>query len=246
MVNSYIKQLRKRSLYEDVAKQILGLIMEGRFKLGDRIPPERELADLLGVNRGTLREALRVLEFMRVIEKRVGDGIFVVADNNGFGLETVIFRFMSEDGLDPGSLAGAHEAVTTIEGVIAELAAQRIQPEELKQIKEIHCNMEKALISGEHFTALDRDFHLSLGRAGKSPVLQSVSSTMWVIVERYAIILYGVRENREKCLEDHLRIIHALEQGQGKQCRRDTRDHFMWALRALFEDAGIQGEGGSH
>ncbi|MFZ5646073.1 MAG: FadR/GntR family transcriptional regulator [Bacillota bacterium] len=227
-----------------MAKQILNLIMDGRFKMGDRLPPEREMADHLGVNRGTLREALRVLEFMRVIEKRVGEGIFVVADNNGFGLETLIFRFMSEDGLDPGSLAGAHEAVTSIEGVIAELAAQRIQPEDLKQIKEIHGNMEKAVMSGDHFTALDKEFHLSLGRAGRSPVLQSVSSTMWVIVERYAIILFGVRENREKCIEDHLKIIQALETGQEKQSGRVTREHFQWALKALFEHGGIQGEGG--
>ncbi|MFZ5651374.1 MAG: FadR/GntR family transcriptional regulator [Bacillota bacterium] len=227
-----------------MAKQILSLIIEGRFRMGDRLPPERELADLLGVNRGTLREALRVLEFMRVIEKRVGEGIFVVADNNDFGLETVIFRFMSEDGLDPGSLAGAHEAVTSIEGVMAGLAAQRILPEEVRQIKEIHRNMEKAAMSGEHFTAMDKEFHLSLGRAGKSPVLQSVSSTMWVIVERYAIILFGVRENREKCIEDHLKIIQALESGQERQSARLTRDHFQWALKALFEYEGIQGKGG--
>ena len=218
---------------------MLNHIIEGKFGPGDRLPAERELADLLGVNRGTLREALRVLEFMRVIEKRAGEGIFVVDDKSGFGLETIIFRFMSEDGLDTESLAGAHEAVTSVEGVIAELAAQRIQPEDLEQIKKLHQSMEQAVTSGEHFTAMDKEFHLSLGRASKSPVLLGVSSTMWVIVERYAIILYGVKENREKCIEDHLKVINALESGQEKRSGRLTRDHFRWALQALFDNEGI-------
>jgi len=238
-VNTYFKQLKKRSLYEDVANQILNLIIKGKFGPGDRLPGEREMADSLGVNRSTLREALRVLEFIRVIEKRVGEGIFVTASDANFGLETVIFRFMSEDGLDVESLTGAHEAVTCIEGVIAELAAQRIQPQELEEIRKLHARMEHTVATGEHFTAQDKEFHLSLGRAAKSPVLLSVATTMWVIVERYAIILFGIQENREKCIDDHLKIIDGLEAGQGRPARRLTEEHFRWALRALFESEGL-------
>ncbi|MHB8157443.1 MAG: FadR/GntR family transcriptional regulator [Desulfocucumaceae bacterium] len=234
-VNTYLKQLKKRSLYEDIAKQILNLIIEGKYGEGDRLSGEREMAETLGVNRGTLREALRVMEFMRIIEKRVGEGIFVIADHKNLGLETVIFRFMSEDGLDAESLAGAHEAVVITEGVIAELAAQRITAEKLDGLKKLHRQLEEAVASGEHFTSLDKEFHLSLGRASNSPVLMSISSTMWVIVERYAIILYGLKENREKCIEDHLKIINALESGQHKQCRRLTSDHFQWARQTLFD-----------
>lgn len=236
MVNNYFKQLKKRSLYEDVANQMLNLIAEGKFRPGDRLPGEREMAETLGVNRGTLREALRVLEFMRVIEKRVGEGIFVIAEPGGFGLETVIFRFMSEDGLDAAALTGAHEAITRIEGVIAELAVQRILPGELEEARDLLRQMEGAVATGEHFTALDREFHLTLGRAAKSPVLLSVASTMWVIMERYAIILFGLKENREKCVSDHREILTALAAGQSVAARYLTEEHFLWARQALFED----------
>lgn len=234
-MNTYFKQLRKRSLYENVASEILNLILEGKFQVGDRLPGEREMAEQLGVNRGTLREALRVLEFMRVIEKRIGEGVFVTATDADMGLETVIFRFMSEDGLNAESLAAAHEAATRIEGVMAELAAERALPGELAELKLLHQKMEDAVDSGEHFTALDREFHLALGRSGKSPVLLSIASSVWVIVERYALILYGLKENRAKCIEDHRKIISALEKGQARQSRRLAEDHLLWARQALFE-----------
>ncbi len=236
MTNTYFKHLKKRSLYEDVANQILNLIVEEKFKPGDRLPGEREMAEVLGVNRGTLREALRVLEFMRVIEKRVGEGVFVSAGAGGFGVETVIFRFMSEDGLDAAALKGAHEAVTRIEGVIAELAAQRIEATELEEIRRLNQRMEEAVKTGEHFTSLDKEFHLSLGRAAKSPVLLSVATTMWVIMERYAIVLFGFKENRDKCVSDHREIIEALTTGKPANSRCITESHFLWARRALFEE----------
>lgn len=238
-MNTYFKQLKKRSLYEDIASQMLGLISEGKYVRGDRLPGEREMADLLGVNRSTLREALRVLEFMRVIEKRVGEGIFVIADDTSFGLETVIFRFMSEDGLDVDSLTDAYNAITVIEGVMAELAARRASPDEQGQLKDLLARMEQAVETGESFTSLDREFHLALNRASKSPVLMGIASTIWVMLERYAVILFGSREVREKCGRDHARIVSALEAGKDKECRRLVEDHFRWARQALFECEGI-------
>jgi GntR family transcriptional repressor for pyruvate dehydrogenase complex len=238
-LNPYFKQLKKRSLYEDIAGQILGLIAGGQYGRGDRLPGEREMAELLGVNRSTLREALRVLEFMRVIEKKVGEGIFVTADDTNFGLETVVFRFMSEDGLDVHSLTDAYNAITVIEGVMAELAARRISPEELGHLEELLGKMEQAVNTGESFTALDKEFHLALDGASKSPVLMGIASTIWVMLERYAVILFGAGDAREKCGRDHARIVGALAQGRDKECRRLVEDHFRWARQALFDHQDI-------
>ncbi|MFZ5595515.1 MAG: FadR/GntR family transcriptional regulator [Bacillota bacterium] len=238
-MNSYFKQLRKRSLYEDIANQILELISKGKYVMGDRLPGEREMADLLGVNRSTLREALRVLEFMRVIEKRVGEGIFVTADDNSFGLETVVFRFMFEDGLDVESLTDAYNAATVIEGVMAELAARRRTQEELRLLNDLVDRMDNAVKTGESFTALDKEFHLTLNRASKSPVLMGIASTMWVMLERYAVILFGIGDTRNKCARDHARIVKSLEEGKDKECRRLVEDHFRWARQALFDNEGI-------
>lgn len=238
-MNSHFKQLKKRSLYEDIANQILRLITEGKYGMGDRLPGEREMADLLGVNRSTLREALRVLEFMRVIEKRVGEGIFVVADDASFGVETVVFRFMLEDGLDVESLTEAYNATTVIEGVMAELAARRKTPDELKHLNDLVDRMAQAVETGENFTALDREFHLNLNRSSKSPVLMGIASTIWVMLERYAIVLFGSKDIREKCVRDHSRIVKSLEAGRDKECRRLVEDHFIWARHALFENEGI-------
>lgn len=238
-MNSHFKQLKKRSLYEDIANQILKLITEGKYAMGDRLPGEREMAELLGVNRSTLREALRVLEFMRVIEKRVGEGIFVIADDTNFGVETVVFRFMFEDGLDVESLTDAYDAITVIEGVMAELAARRKTPDELKLLNDLVGRMEQAVESGESFTSLDREFHLTLNRASKSPVLMGIASTVWVMLERYAVILFGSKDIREKCVRDHARIVKSLEAGRDKECRRLVEDHFRWARQALFENEGI-------
>src|SRR5204862_6433449 len=72
-----VGEVGKTKVYEVVVEQIKGLITEGRIKPGDRLPPERELAELFKASRNSVRDAIRVLEQMGLIESRQGDGTYV-------------------------------------------------------------------------------------------------------------------------------------------------------------------------
>ncbi|MCL4491790.1 MAG: GntR family transcriptional regulator, partial [Nitrospirae bacterium] len=76
-----LKAVEKKRAYEDVVKQIRALIEKGKLKRGDQLPTERELADTFKVSRTTVREAIRTLESMRLVQSRQGDGTYVLASS---------------------------------------------------------------------------------------------------------------------------------------------------------------------
>src|SRR5437588_6010283 len=113
-------------LYEQVAGQVTDLVARGEFKPGDRLPPERDLAKLLGVSRPTVREAMIALEMAGLVEVRVGAGTFVTdkaRQNNGTN-----GRLFEGAGSSPFELIAARR---TIEPEVAALAAQLATPAEI-------------------------------------------------------------------------------------------------------------------
>lgn len=228
------KPLKKHNLYESIANQLLTLIREGQFKAGDQLPGERELAESLGVNRTTLREALRVLELMRVVEKRPGEGVFVRDLEKESSVETLVFRFLVEDGLDNETLRSAFEAMIFIEASMARLAAQRATPEEVDELQKLCAKIDDKIASGENFTDLDQEFHQLIGKLGKSPVLCAIDSTMWIIVKKYARLLHRPEERRKSCALGHRRIVEAIAKGDPGRAGRVMEEHLQGALKALF------------
>ena len=118
-------------LYEQVAGQVTELVARGEFKPGDRLPPERDLAKVLGVSRPTVREAMIALEIAGLVEVRVGAGAFVTdkAKQNG-GANGRLFEGV---GSSPLELIAARR---TIEPEVAALAAQLATAAEITAIAE--------------------------------------------------------------------------------------------------------------
>lgn len=227
------EMVKKKNLYEEIAGQVMKKISQGQFRPGQQLPGERELAIQLGVNRGSLREALRVLEFMRVVEKRAGEGVFVRDPARDSSLEAVVFRFLAEDGLDRDSLQGACEAVVITESNLAKLAARRAAPGELEKLKQLMAKMESRLDDAVGFTDVDQEFHLLVGQMGKSPVLFSVVSTMWIIMKKYAGALHIYSERRQKCAAGHRSIAAAIMAGDGETACREMERHLKGGFSIL-------------
>lgn len=229
-----LQRVKKRNLYEEIAGQIMQLIARGHFKPGQQMPGERELSAQLGVNRGSLREALRVLEMMRIVEKRVGEGVYVRDVSRDASLEALVFRFLVEDGLDSESMRGACEAIVIVESSMARLAALRASDEEISRLALLLDKTENSMDDLEAFTGLDHDFHLLVGQLGQSPVLFAVASTMWIIIKRYAGVLHRQRERRAKCLAGHRRIAAAIAARDGETAYREMEQHLKGAVSALM------------
>ena len=117
-------------LYEQVAGQVTDLVARGEFKPGDRLPPERDLAKLLGVSRPTVREAMIALEIAGLVEVRVGAGAFVTDKARERRRDRRLFEGV---GSSPLELIAARR---TIEPEVAALAAQLATPDEIAAIAE--------------------------------------------------------------------------------------------------------------
>lgn len=200
-------------LYRQIAGQIAALIDKGEFKAGSRLPPERELAVLLGVSRTSVREALISLEIAGRVEVRVGTGIFVRrAPEGGRSAPTADASVNGHDeGPGPFELLAARRM---IEGEIAALAARRIRKSELAALQG---TIERMRTHGDDFEqrdAADRDFHMTIAEATGNGSFALIVKALWD--QRRGELWTKIEEHfhtpalREKTLSDHGAIIAAL------------------------------------
>lgn len=229
--------IKKKNLYEDIVAQMIKKVNEGTFAPGEQLPGERELALQLGVNRNSLREALRVLEFMRVLEKRAGEGVFVRDPAREVSLEAVIQRMLREDGLDYDSVQDTYEAILIVETHLAKMAARREDELAGAHLAELMVRMEGALDDAITFTALDKEFHLTVGQMGQSTVLFSILSTMWQVMDKYAEVLHLSQERRLLCLEGHGRIVTAIREQREEEAGREMARHLKGGLKAMLANS---------
>ncbi len=230
-----LKQIRKRNLYEDVIKEIQHLISDGTYSKGTKLPGERELAGELGVNRATVREALRIMEMMRMVEKRPGEGVFVKDLRQEASIESIVFEFLAEDGLKPDILNDLYEAILHVESIMARLAAERRNDKEIAKLEKTFFKMENALDNRYKFALADKEFHLLLGQIAKSEVLLKFSHTIWIILEKYAHLLYEKKENRLTSLEQHTELFKAVKKGQTALAYKKNWEHYLWAKGMIIE-----------
>ena len=159
-------------LYEQVAGQVTDLVARGEFKPGDRLPPERDLAKLLGVSRPTVREAMIALEIAGLVEVRVGAGAFITekAQTNGGN-----HRLFEGVGSSPLELIAARR---TIEPEVAALAAQLATAEEIAAIAETVAMIAAAQDTPAH-RAADHKFHVRIGHASHNNILTTIVDECW-------------------------------------------------------------------
>ena len=113
--------IKQKRVYEDIVGQVQALIQEGVLKPGDRLPPERELAERLRVSRSSLREAIRALELRGLVVSRPGAGTFVSTES----VETILSVIAASINGSGGYLSDIFEVRHLLEPKIAALAAER-------------------------------------------------------------------------------------------------------------------------
>ncbi|KAA0968436.1 FadR family transcriptional regulator [Aureimonas fodinaquatilis] len=158
MSNS-ISQTDARRLYQQVADQIRSLIQEKGIEIGGRLPPERDLAQQLGVSRPSLREALIALEIEGTVEIRMGSGIYYLGESS---------QPTRQYGDSPSELM---EARIAIETATASMAAARADAAGITRLREILRQMELELDAGRALLELDRRFHIEIAVQSGNPVL---------------------------------------------------------------------------
>jgi GntR family transcriptional repressor for pyruvate dehydrogenase complex len=161
--------------FELVLARIEEQILAGNLRVGDRLPPERELVDMLGVSRAAVREALRVLEAQGVLRSRVGTGPSsgtVIAAMPDAGLTQLLRLHIA---LANFPLDHVVEARATLERASARLAAGLVTKDGLDRIRDLLLRMDDANLPREHFNDCDTDFHVAIAEAGGNRLMADMT-----------------------------------------------------------------------
>ncbi|MEV1006721.1 FadR/GntR family transcriptional regulator [Streptomyces sp. NPDC049881] len=164
MSDDALRPMARTRLYEQVVERLRSHVADGGLRAGDRLPPERELAQRLGVSRASVRQAIVVLEVQGLVEVRHGGGTYLVGDS--LDAEPVE-RLMERRRRLPDVL----EAREALETKLAELAAERRTEDDLAAIAAALDHMEREIAGGGHGVEGDRLFHAAVTAAAHSALL---------------------------------------------------------------------------
>jgi GntR family transcriptional regulator, transcriptional repressor for pyruvate dehydrogenase complex len=201
------KPVERRRIAEEVARQLRGLILKGQYQPGDKLPPERRLAETLGVNRATLREALRNLEHMGLVAIRQGDGTRVLDFIQTAGLD-LLGHMISLSGDTGQAVLGDVLEFRLIAGrETARLAAVRATPEQITALEELAA---RDTATREDVLALDMDFYFQLARSTDNVVFPLLYNPVRTTVRRFVRFFTAMEPEEQEVRAHHAEILEAL------------------------------------
>lgn len=208
----------------ELAVERLGSALRlGVFPIGTRLPPERELAALVGVARSTLREAIRLLTEQGTLEAHRGrsGGTFVVCEPPPPPLSDVRAA-MARGGT---SLAEVLDQRWAVETAVAELAARRATPVQVAAMRDLLAPMAAAHDDTATYRRLDTEFHLLLGEAARSARLgELLAQSHRELADLMAAVPHS-RDIRRHSSEQHRRLVRAVERHRPEQARAVMDEH---------------------
>src|SRR5271168_1783390 len=213
----------RTTLTADICRKMVSHLIRGVWSEGEKIPAERELCQTLGVGRASLREALKALEIMGMIETRLGDGTYVCKRSDFFS-RPLLWAIASSSEADARELV---EARTLIEVELAGLAAERATSEDLRLIGEQLSTMEKTKKNPQEFVQADVDFHLAIGHAASSRILMNALQLIRNLLQKWILSAVAVESVPEKACEQHRRILLAIKNRDGVAARKQMRNHLQ-------------------
>lgn len=223
--------VERNSVSEQVAKRLLEMVRTKSLKPGDQLPPERELATYMQVSRPSLREALRGLQILGVLKMRQGGGIYVSALEATDLLGPLQFLIT----LDSKNLGSLYESRHMIDGSIARLAAERIEP---AQIASLHALVEvQTRLTGDAlaFRLADTEFHETIAAATGNPFLVTISHSLYVLGMEYRRVAAETAGVLKRSLEEHRVIVAALEAHDAAATEAAMQAHLLSVHRSTLD-----------
>jgi GntR family transcriptional repressor for pyruvate dehydrogenase complex len=223
------KSIKIKRLTSQIAEQIRSAILAGEFAPGDKLPSERDLAEMFGVSRPSVREALTMLASSGLVSSHQGGGTVVLSlldssDTNPF---SELIRIEKERALDVIEVRKGIEAWT------AYFAAQRALPEDLERMEEIISDMRHAMKGHASSEELDAVFHLSVARATHNFVwihlMQSIYDGMKDFQHMVWRSINLTGDDHAVLFTHHLEIVEAIRAGKPDAAREAMLDHLSFA-----------------
>jgi len=226
-----LEPMPRTTLSEALFEKLVGHVVNGDWKEGDRIPSERELSEQLGIGRASLREALKALELLGMVESRVGDGTFV-CPRSDFLSRPLLWAIT---GADHSELRELMEARLVLEENIAAFAAERATAEELRKIEaaieEMRAQVNDAVGSFES----DMRFHVAIAEAAHNQILSNADQLVRNLVKQWILLKHKVPGSAAKSLRHHERIYDAILHRDPERAREEMRNHIATSGRVVID-----------
>jgi GntR family transcriptional repressor for pyruvate dehydrogenase complex len=209
-------RLEKTNLPEQIAQRIRAMILEQHLGAGERLPPERELADQFGVSRSSIREGIKLLAAQGLVDIRTGDGTFVSSDLTTSVLQPISWAISLSD----ASYAEFVEVRMLLEPAIAALAALRANEDDKAEMFETIQNLEASQGDTVKVVEADMDFHLVLARSiGNQVIFEMIVGFQRIIRPLMAGIPLDL-DFQNKALQEHREIYEAILRGDATTARK--------------------------
>lgn len=225
--------IKVTKVYEQVIQQIKDMIADGTLKKGDKLPSERELVERLKVSRTSIREALRSMENIGLVECKQGEGNFIRTNIENSLYEPLSIMFMLQDS-KPQEIV---ELRLAIEVETAEIAARKINDEELEQLRLIVDKMKEN--EDENLSlSLDKEFHYKLAQAAHNILLLNMMNAVSALVDAYIkdarkkIIM--IKGNKEILAVQHENIYKALAKNNSEDAAKAMKVHINFANKYMM------------
>ncbi len=216
-----LRAIKKTRIYEEVVSQVHDLIRQERFKAGDQLPSERDLAETFKVSRTSVREALRALETQGLVVSKTGMGTFV-ADLPIESLVAPLATMLIEG---KNALADIFEMRKVIEPQIASLAAQRATQKDIERMKKILGKQREQVEKGATGVLADSEFHFAIGQATQNQALERLVFGLMDILSHCREESLQTPGRSQASLESHQEILSAIEKHNSEQAHEAMLQH---------------------
>jgi GntR family transcriptional repressor for pyruvate dehydrogenase complex len=208
-----------------IVDQIRSAILSGRLEQGERLPPERALAEQFGVSRVTVRDGLRALEAMGLIEVRVGarGGAFVTVPSGSLVGQTMS-DMMLMSALTPEDIM---EARLVVELGTVSLACARASDEDLARLRQL-CERGRVELKAKTYTReLSWEFHSLLAEAAHNPAIDGLTHSFRSTLSMHPVRAREGPKAHALTVDEHFRIVEALERRDAAGARREIAAHLL-------------------
>ncbi|GAB3419468.1 FadR/GntR family transcriptional regulator [Flindersiella endophytica] len=225
----------RESAVADIARQLLSQLLSGRVAPGTRLPSERRLAESLQVGRSTIREALKALDVLGIIEVRQGDGTYLRQSTSDLLPQAIEWGLM----LGRPQVLDLIEARRHIEMSIAGLAAERASSEDLALLRG-HLEGMRVATDGAAFVEADVAFHLALAKAAGNTVLNDILVSIRSLLRVWIRRAISEAGETGSTVEEHAAVFEAVLARSPQRATDAMRTHLDQAGKRLLDSLRTQ------
>jgi len=226
-----VRALPRTTITEAAFEQLIEYVVKGIWKAGDRLPPERELCQQFGIARTSLREALKAMELVGMLDSRVGDGTFV-CPRSEFLSRPLLWAFT---GTDHEELSEIMEARMVVEETLAGFAAERASDEEIAAIGATLAQMREAIAAGHSILESDMNFHLAVANAAHNEVLRNAVQLLRNITRQWLMYKVQIPNVASSVLRRHESVYRAIAARKPNAARLAMRKHLEESQQLIIQ-----------